>query len=122
MMRGPLLRDMAKYDAGLDHFFIALGDPTRRAIVERLTRGPATASELASPHDMALPSFMAHLKRLEASGLVLTEKQGRSRMCRLAPGAFAPARSWLEQQEVAWSARLDQFDAYVTRLAKERDT
>lgn len=111
---------MAKFDSTLDLCFSALGDPTRRMILQRLARGPATASELAEPHDMALPSFMAHLKKLEAAGLIASEKQGRTRVCQLAPDAFTPAQDWLSAQRDIWEGRLDQFDAYIANLMKEQ--
>lgn len=104
----------------LDHLFQALGDPTRRAILERLARGPATVTELAAPFDMALPSFLGHIRRLEASGLVTSAKDGRVRTVRLVPGAFTPVRSWLDEQRAIWEGRLDRLDDYVTRLMKER--
>ncbi|MCT8161827.1 ArsR/SmtB family transcription factor [Pseudoruegeria sp. SHC-113] len=110
---------MAKYDPSLDACFTALGDPTRRGILERLARGPATVSELAAPHDMALPSFMGHLRKLEAAGLIATQKEGRSRICRLSPEAFAPVHSWLSEQRALWEGRLDRFDAYVTTLTTD---
>ncbi|MGR3436523.1 MAG: ArsR/SmtB family transcription factor [Shimia sp.] len=111
---------MAKYDEQLDRHFAALGDPTRRAIVMRLARSEATVSELAASHDMALPSFMAHLRKLEAAGLVVTAKEGRIRHCALAPDAFRPAQDWLDEQRSIWTARLDQFDDYAVKLAEER--
>lgn len=104
----------------LDFLFQALGDPTRRAILERLARGPATVSELAAPFDMALPSFLGHVRRLEAAGLVTTAKTGRVRTVTLVPGAFTPVRSWLDGQRALWEDRLDRLDDYVTRLMKER--
>jgi DNA-binding transcriptional ArsR family regulator len=104
----------------LDILFQALGDPTRRAILERLARGPATVSELAAPFDMALPSFLAHVQRLETSGLVATAKDGRVRTVTLCPGAFTPVRSWLDEQRAIWEARLDRLDDYVMKLMKER--
>ena len=110
---------MAKYDVTLDHVFAALSDPTRRAVLARLARGTATVGELAAPHDMALPSFMGHLRKLEAGGLIRTRKDGRSRVCALSPAAFAPAEDWLSAQRAAWTGRLDRFDDYVTSLAKE---
>ncbi len=110
---------MAKFDMQLDLLFTALGDPTRRAILSRLARGPASVSELAAPHDMALPSFMGHLKRLEEAGLIASHKQGRVRICTLAPQALTPAQDWLSEQRQIWSGRLDRFDDYVTRLVQE---
>ncbi len=104
----------------LDTLFQALGDPTRRAMLERLARGPATVTELAAPFDMALPSFLGHVGRLEAAGLVTTAKSGRVRTVTLVPGAFTPVRGWLDDQRALWEGRLDRLDDYVTRLMKER--
>ncbi|ASP20732.1 transcriptional repressor SdpR [Antarctobacter heliothermus] len=111
---------MAKFDPNLDLCFSALGDPTRRMILQRLARGEASVSELAEPHDMALPSFMEHLKKLEAAQLITSKKQGRTRICALSPDAFLPAKDWLTEQRAIWEGRLDRFDDYVTALAKER--
>ena len=96
--------------AQLNTLFHALADPTRRAVLARLSAGPESASSLAEPFDMALPSFMAHLKKLEAGGLIETRKEGRTRMCRLRAGALGPARDWIEQQRVLWDARLDNLE------------
>lgn len=112
---------MAKHDPALDSLFTALGDPTRRAVLERLARGPATVSELAAPHAMALPSFLGHLRKLEAAGLIETTKQGRVRQCRLMPEALTPARGWLDAQRDLWEGRLNRFDDYVLNLMKERE-
>ncbi len=112
---------MAKYDPTLDRVFTALGDPTRRTILARLAQGPASVSELAAPHAMSLPSFLGHLARLETAGLVTTAKLGRIRTCTLSPDAFRPAQDWLSAQRSLWQDRLDQFDAYVTTLIKDRD-
>lgn len=111
---------MAKFDSTLDLCFSALGDPTRRAILQRLARGKASVGELADPHDMALPSFMGHLRKLEDAGLITTVKQGRTRVCELAPDAFAPATDWLSEQKSVWENRLDRLDDYVINLMKER--
>lgn len=111
---------MAKHESQLDLHFTALGDPTRRRILARLARGPASVSELAAPHDMALPSFMDHLRKLERAGLIATTKTGRVRTCTLAPDAFAPAQDWLTEQRALWNGRLDRLDDYVTNLRKER--
>lgn len=113
---------MAKHDPALDHVFTALGDPTRRAILTRLARGPASVSELAAPFEMALPSFMGHLKKLEAAGLIETTKSGRVRSCVLNPEAFAPAMDWLEAQRALWAGRLDRLDALVMSLATKTET
>lgn len=111
---------MAKHDPGLNLKFAALSDETRRAVVTRLARGPASVSELAASHAMALPSFMGHLAKLEAAGLIDTTKKGRVRYCRLSADGIAPVTHWLAEQQALWTSRLDQFDAYVTQLAKER--
>ncbi|MWB78949.1 metalloregulator ArsR/SmtB family transcription factor [Pseudooceanicola sp. 216_PA32_1] len=111
---------MAKHDPGLDHIFTALGDPTRRAILARLAQGPASVTDLAAPFDMALPSFMGHLKRLEAAGLVASHKDGRVRTCALQPQALGPAADWIAEQRAIWEARLDRLDAFVLSLAKEQ--
>lgn len=112
---------MSKFHLNLDLCFSALGDPTRRMILQRLARGEASTSELAEPHDMALPSFMEHLKKLEAAGLITSEKKGRTRVCRLAPDAFTPAKDWLSEQSAIWEGRLDQFDDYITNLMEDRN-
>lgn len=111
---------MSRRDPTLDRLFTALGDPTRRAVLTRLAQGPTSVSELAAPHDMALPSFLQHLKKLEEVGLITTTKEGRVRHCALSPDAFLPARTWLDQQRDLWERRLDQLDDYVTKLMKER--
>lgn len=111
---------MAKLNPNLDQCFSALGDPTRRSILQRLARGAASVSELAAPHEMALPSFMGHLRKLEVAGMVQSSKQGRTRIYALAPDAFVPATNWLAEQSEIWEGRLDRFDEYVTELAGER--
>jgi len=111
---------MALHDTSLDHLFTALGDPTRRAVLAQLARGSATVSELAAPFDMALPSFMGHLKKLEDGGLIKTKKTGRVRTCALRPTAMEPARDWLEDQRALWEGRLDRLDDYIVKLMKER--
>ena len=112
---------MAKFDSNLDQCFTALGDPTRRVVLQRLARGAASVSELAAPHNMALPSFMGHLKKLEIAGLVTSTKQGRTRIYELIPNAFAPAKHWLTEQSEVWEGRLDRLDDYVAKIVKERD-
>ena len=77
-------------------------------------------SELGAPHDMALPSFMGHLKKLEDAGLIITAKEGRVRVCELAPDTFGLVQDWLSEQRAIWEGRLDRFDDYVTNLMKER--
>ncbi|MCP3467441.1 MULTISPECIES: helix-turn-helix transcriptional regulator [unclassified Bradyrhizobium] len=112
---------MANQQSRLDQVFGALSDPTRRAIVMRLCAGEASVGELADPFAMALPSFMKHIRVLEESGLVESEKSGRVRTCRLCPEAMAGAEDWLQQQRAIWEARLDRFEAYVMKLKKEKE-
>ncbi|QPC95316.1 metalloregulator ArsR/SmtB family transcription factor [Mesorhizobium sp. INR15] len=105
----------------MDGIFRALADPTRRRVVERLNRSPASVSELAEPFGMALPSFIEHLKVLEGCGLVRSQKAGRIRTYQLAPEPLKLAENWLSEQRTLWERRLDQFDAYVLTL-KEKET
>jgi DNA-binding transcriptional ArsR family regulator len=105
----------------LDDVFRALADPTRRTVVERLARGPATTSELARSSVMALPSFTQHLSVLERSGLVTSAKRGRVRTYRLAPRPLDEVGSWLGAQRALWSRRLDQLDDVLHDL-KEQQT
>ncbi len=97
----------------LDVLFHALSDPTRRAVLERLTHGPATTSDLAQPFAMALPSFAQHLDVLSRSGLVTSGKAGRVRTYQLAPDALAAGEQWLAGQRALWAQRLDQLDAFL---------
>jgi len=110
---------MANNSAQLDQVFGALADPTRRAIVVRLSEGETTVGELARPFDMALPSLMKHIRVLETSGLVESEKSGRVRTCRLRPETMAGAEDWLMQQRAIWEARLDRLDAYMMNLKRK---
>ncbi|HWH25985.1 MAG TPA: metalloregulator ArsR/SmtB family transcription factor [Pseudolysinimonas sp.] len=105
---------MAQHDAALDSTFHALADPTRRAVVRRLGRGPASVSELAAPFNMALPSFMKHIRALESSGLIATRKIGRVRTCALDRRRFAEVESWLVEQRVQWEERTDRLEEFVT--------
>ncbi|MBM7066639.1 metalloregulator ArsR/SmtB family transcription factor [Actibacterium sp. 188UL27-1] len=97
----------------LDAIFSALGDPTRRAVLERLTDEPAAVSDLHGPHNMALPTFLRHLKVLEQAGLVRTHKTGRVRMVHIEADPLAQAETWLQQQRSLWNGRLDRLDALV---------
>lgn len=110
---------MPNYSPDLNIIFAALSDETRRAMIARLSRGPASVSELAAPHDMALPSILNHLDKLKKAGLIETSKKGRVRFCRLSPKGIAPAQRWLTQQEQLWESRLDQFDDYIEQLTKD---
>ena len=93
--------------------FHALADPTRRAIVERLVRGPAPVKALAEPLAMSLPAVMQHLQVLEEAGVIVTEKVGRVRSCRIEPKALRDAERWLCGQRTEWERQLDQLDDYL---------
>jgi DNA-binding transcriptional ArsR family regulator len=103
----------------LDRVFHALADPTRLAVLHRLSSGSAAVTELAEPFDMALPSFMQHLRVLESCGLVNSRKSGRVRTVALEPGGLTRAEGWMAEQRRLWERRLDQFDEYVTNLQEE---
>jgi DNA-binding transcriptional ArsR family regulator len=103
-----------------DKVFHALSNPTRRRVLERLSVGPATVSELAAPFDMQLPSFVQHLGVLERSRLVTSKKRGRVRTYEIAPERFEVVENWLTARRRSWEARLDRLDEYVLELkAKE---
>lgn len=104
---------MEQYSERLDGVFQALADPTRRAVLGELNKGPASISELARPFDMALPSFMKHIRLLEESGWIRTHKVGRVRTCSLEKKAFRAADAWLSEQRALWEARFDRLDALV---------
>lgn len=104
----------------IDTVFRALSDPTRRRVLERLSRSPASVSELAAPFRMALPSFVEHMKVLEGSGLVRSRKVGRVRTYQLAPKRLQLAEDWLAKQRSLWERRLDQFDEYVLSLKEKQ--
>lgn len=99
--------------AVLDQVFWALSDATRRSVVEQLTHGPATVSDLAEPHGMSLPGFMKHLRVLEDAGLLVRAKEGRSVRCELAPRVLEEAAMWLGNYEKFWNARLDALGRYL---------
>lgn len=102
-----------------DDVFHALSSPTRRKVLERLSVGPATVSELAAPFDMQLPSFVQHLSVLEESRLVRSRKRGRVRTYEIAPQRLKVAEDWLTARRQLWEARLDRFDQYVKQLKKK---
>ncbi len=97
----------------LDRLFHALSDPARRAMVERLSRGPAAVSELARPLPMSLPSAMQHLGMLEAAGLVRSEKVGRVRTCAIETQALSQAEQWINARRIEWEHRLDRLSEYL---------
>jgi DNA-binding transcriptional ArsR family regulator len=100
-------------DATLDLAFQALADPSRRAMVDRLVQGPATVSELAKPLAMSLPGVMQHLAVLEASGLVVSEKIGRTRTCRIEPKVLTQAEHWIADRRALWERRLDRLGQFL---------
>jgi len=105
----------------LDKTFAALADPTRRAMVERLVQGPATVSELAKPLPMSLPAAMLHLKVLEESGLVTSEKIGRVRTCRIDPKMLSQAEKWVADRRQMWERNLDRLGAFLDQTKPESD-
>ena len=104
---------MLNYSADLDLAFHALADPTRRAIVARLSQGPTSVKEIAAPLPMSLPAVMQHLALLENSGLVASEKRGRVRTCRIEPSRVAACERWFAARRAEWESRLDRLEAYL---------
>lgn len=114
-----MLPGVAASATRLDKVFHALGDPTRRSVLSRLGSGPASTTALAKPFRMALPSFMQHLDVLQDSGLVRSEKVGRTRVYRLVPKPLAEAERWMASRRATWQARLDQLDDYLVQLQEK---
>ena len=112
---------MPKQPAQLTRVFQALADPTRFAVVERLSRGPAATSELARPFEMAMPSFLQHLDVLQDCGLVRSTKKGRVRTYELAPDTLKAAEDWLSKQRALWERRLDQLDNILNELKEQSE-
>jgi len=102
----------------LDHIFRALADPTRRTILERLTAGEASVSELARPLEMSLAAVLQHVQMLEESGLVRSRKRGRVRTCRIESEALRAAESWLSERRALWSRRLDRLGTLLAEQQK----
>ncbi len=113
---------MTNQSIELDRVFRALADPARRAMVERLSRGPAPVSELARPLPMSLPSAMQHLAVLEAAGLVRSEKVGRVRTCAIAPEALSQVEQWINARRIEWERRLDRLGDYLQTLDSEGES
>jgi DNA-binding transcriptional ArsR family regulator len=109
----PQSRRSAVNERRIGEVFHALADPTRRAVVERLSCGPASTTELARPFKMALPSFAQHLKVLEDAGVVKSRKEGRLRLYQLIPMPLQAAEGWMMTQRTMWEQRLDRLQAYV---------
>ena len=99
--------------ANLDRMFEALADPTRRLMVERLSRGPASVSELAAPLPMSLPAVVQHLHVLEDSGLIRTQKVGRTRTCMIDTSALSQVEQWINDRRTGWEKRLDRLGAFL---------
>lgn len=111
---------MAQYSAELDGVFLTLADPTRRAVVRRLGRGPASVGDLAREFPMTLPSFMKHVRSLESNGLIHTVKSGRVRTCVLNRERLTLVDDWLSQQRRIWEERTDRLERFVTDTKEER--
>ena len=103
-------------ESGLNQTFHALADPVRRGMLARLSRGPASVSELAKPFSISLPAVMQHLATLEASGLVHSRKQGRVRTVQLEPNALSDAEAWIGKRRAEWEAHVDRFETYLSTL------
>ncbi|KOX02689.1 ArsR/SmtB family transcription factor [Micromonospora profundi] len=111
---------MAQYSARQDGVFVALADPTRRGVIRRLGRGPTSVGELAREFPMTLPSFMKHVRMLEASGLIRTVKSGRVRTCVLNREGLAVVDDWMAEQRRIWEGRTDRLERLVTDLKENQ--
>ncbi len=112
---------MAKYEANLSRIFHALGDPTRRTFLLRLGQGVVPVSALAATTGLALPTVLRHLEVLEEAGLIQTEKQGRTRLCRAVPTALHAVDDWLLAARAEWEARTDRLEAFLEKLEDDHD-
>ena len=112
---------MLNQQVPLDRVFHALADSSRLGMVERLSRGPASVSELARPLEMSLAAVVQHIKVLEASGLVRSEKVGRVRTCRIEPAALRTAEQWISERQASWERRLDRLGEYLAEHPGEPD-
>jgi DNA-binding transcriptional ArsR family regulator len=117
-----ILKYMLKHAGELDLVFQALGDPTRRELVERLTHGPASVSQLAAPLPISLPAVHQHLRVLEDCGLVRSEKVGRVRTCHLELKMLDSAQTWIEARKAMWERRLDRLGTFLATLPPESPT
>jgi DNA-binding transcriptional ArsR family regulator len=113
---------MAKHDPELSLLFHALADETRRSMLSQLAEGPARVTDLAGPTGLRLPTVMRHLSVLEEAGLIATSKDGRVRTCAIVPEAMEPARTWIDEQQAIWEARLDRLERFVMDVMKESGT
>ncbi len=105
---------MLNHSATLDRLYAALADGSRRTMVDRLSHGPATVKELAEPLTMSLPAVLQHLRVLEESGLVRSQKTGRVRTCHLQPAVLREAEQWIADRRAGWLSRLDRLEAYLS--------
>ena len=112
---------MEQYSPQLNTLFHALADPTRRAVLGQLGKGPASISDLAKSFGMALPSFMKHIHLLEQSGWIQTRKAGRVRTCAIETKPFAAVEAWLSEQRALWDSRTDRLESFVTAAARIQD-
>ena len=112
---GQIAKQKRHSSTSLNLVFQALADPSRRIIVERLCRGPASVSELAEPLDISLPAVIQHLQVLESSGLVRSEKTGRVRTCRIQRAALQSAEKWLNARRAMWERKLDRLGDYLEK-------
>src|ERR1700745_999920 len=112
---------MLNYSEPVDMVFHALGDPTRRQIVDRLSRGPASVSELAAPLPISLPAVVQHLQWLQECGLVDSEKVGRVRTCRVRPATMRQAEHWIAERRAEWERRLDRLGEFLAEKNDEQE-
>tara|TARA_R110000868_G_scaffold18115_2_gene78608 strand:+ start:3591 stop:3935 length:345 start_codon:yes stop_codon:yes gene_type:complete len=110
---------MPNQNQSIETVFSALSDPTRRAVVQTLSQGPASVSRLAGPFAMALPSFTQHLGVLERAGLIVSRREGRTRICSLNPEVMQEAEDWLASQRREWEQRFDRLEAHLANVKKE---
>ena len=115
-----ILKRLLNHSPSLDLVFQALADPTRRLIIERLTQGSATVTELAEPLDMSLPAVLQHLQVLETSGLVRSEKAGRVRTCSIDDALLRKAEQWIARRRAVWERRLDRLGEYLAQQEEEQ--
>ncbi|AUJ63047.1 transcriptional regulator [Aestuarium zhoushanense] len=110
---------MPNNDSHIETTFSALADPTRRAVVQALSNGPTAVSQLAKPFGMALPSFTQHLGVLESAGLIVSKREGRSRICSLNPLALKAAEDWMATYRQQWERRMDRYEAHLKNMKAE---
>lgn len=115
-----MVRLMPNESSAIETTFSALSDPTRRAVVQTLSSGPAAVSQLAKSFDMALPSFTQHLSVLESAGLIISQRQGRTRVCSLNAEALRIAENWLATHRRQLEARFDRLEAHLEQVNKEK--